>query len=232
MRTSSPGFTVARMALKQAFDPHFTALVSKGDNKELAKQLRISSQLMSVLILPPTALIVLFSEPILFAWMGDPVVASGAAPILMLMVVGTALVSCSYPALSILYSKKKLNFVIAVTIACFVSLLPLMLVAIAYFGVLGAASIWGIYGLILYIAYQTYALNGIHGVGVISSILRNFIVPCLASFTVTGMIWYWGSAVEGRIAFIALLGLSLIAGWSSSLLVCRSILEIVMRKLK
>ena len=230
--TVASGLSRVATPLMQAFGPHFTELVSKGDNKELAKQLRISSQLMSVLILPPTALIVIFSEPILFAWMGNPIVAAGASPILTIMAVGTAFVSCSYPALSILYSKKKLEFVIVVTIVCFVALLPLTMVAITYYGVIGAASIWGIYGLILYIAYETYALNVIDGVGVVSFFLRDFVAPCLASFAVTAMIWFWGHKTEEQINFILLLGFGLLLSCLSTLFICRSLLEMVLTKLK
>jgi O-antigen/teichoic acid export membrane protein len=228
--TVASGLTRVSTPLIQAFGPHLTELVSKGDDEGLAKQLRISSQFMSVLILPPAALIVLLSESILIAWMGDPVVAAGASSILAVMVTGTALVSCSYPALSILYSKKQLGPVIVVTATSLVILLPLLLMAIDYFGVIGAAYIWGLYGFILYIVYQVYGLRGIPGTGLVSSVLRDFVAPCLASFAVAGLVWHWGGEVESRIAFVALLGSGLIVGWFAALLVSKDLFKIAVEK--
>lgn len=230
--TVASGLSRVSTPLIQAFAPHFTDLLSRGDNQGLAKQVRIASQLMSVLILPPTAMIVFFSEFILIIWMRDPIVAAGASPILSVLVVGSALTACSYPALSILYSRKQMKYVVAVTLVSLVTLVPLLLLAITYFGVMGAASIGAIYGLALYIAYQTYGLKGIPDVGLISSTLRDFIVPCLTSFAIAGIVWRWGGEVKGQMAFVALLGFGLIVGWSAALLVCRDLLEIVAGKLK
>jgi len=228
--TVASGLSRVSMPLIQAFSPHFTELVSKGDDKELEKQFRISSQLMNVLILPPAALIMFLSEPILMAWMGNSVVAEGASPILTVMVAGTALVSCSYPALSLLFSKKLLRPIITLAVASLVVLLPLLIVAIDYYGVIGASYIWGGYGLIVYIAYQLFVLRGIPGTGFVSSVLRDFIAPGLASFSVSGMVWYWGGGVEGQMAFVALLLFGLIAGWCAALLVSKDLIKIVVEK--
>jgi len=228
--TVASGLSRVSTPLIQAFSPHFTQLVSTGNDKELEKQFRISSQLMNVLILPPAALMMFLSEPILLAWMGNSVVAEGASPILTVLVAGTALVSCSYPALSLLFSKKLLRPILAVTVASLLILLPLLMVAIEYYGVIGAAYIWGGYGLILYIAYQLFGLRGIPGAGFILSVLRDFVAPGLASFSVAGMVWYWEAGVEGQIAFVTILGLGLIAGWCAALLVSRDLLKIIMGK--
>jgi len=230
--TVASGLSRVAIPLIQAFGPHFTELVSKGDDAALAKQVRLASQLMSMLILPPTALIVFLSKPILMVWIGNPAVAAGASPILAVMVVGMALSTCSYPALSVLYSRKQLRLVVAVNLASLVVLLPLLMVAIVNFGVMGAAFCCGLYGLINYVAYQVYGLRGITKTGLISSTLRDFIAPCVVSFAVVGMAGYLLSDVEGRIAFVALLGFGLLVGWLAALLVCKDLLKIVIGKLK
>lgn len=226
------GLSRVATPLIQAFGPHFTELVSRGDDEALAKQVRLASQLMSVLILPPAALIVFLSKPILFAWMGNKAAAEGTAPILAVMVVGTVLSACSYPALSILYSRKQLKPVVAVNLVSLVVLLPLLTLAVVYFAIMGAAFIWGLYGLILYVAYQAYGLRGIPKAKFFSSVLRDFVVPCAVSFAIASMAGYWLKEVDGKMVFVILLGFALIVGWLAALLVCKDLLKIVVEKLK
>lgn len=230
--TIASGLSRVGTPLIQAFSPRFTELFSRADDKALANQLRLASQLMSVLILPPVAFIVFFSEPILFAWTGDQAIAKSTAPILAFMVVGTALCNSSYPALSILYSKKQLRPAVVTNLVSMIILLPLLVFAVIQFNVMGAVFIWGLYGLFLYMVFQAYGLRGIHQEGLISSIIRDFIVPCLVSLAVAGMAGYWLSEVTGKIAFVVLLGFSLIISWLAALVVCRELFATVMEKLK
>ena len=63
---------------------------------------------MSVLIIPPTVLIFLFSKPVLLIWIGDENTAKALLD-LTIMVLGGMFSSCAYPSLSILYSRKSVN---------------------------------------------------------------------------------------------------------------------------
>lgn len=218
--------------LIQAFGPRFTELVSKGDDAGLARQVRLASQLMSVLILPPAALIMLVSEPILLAWTGNQVVAAGASPFLAVLVVGTALSASSYPAVSILYSRKQLRPVAVVSLASLLLLLPLLIVAIINFGAMGAAFCWGLYGLILYAAYQILGLRGLPNAGLITRTLRDFVAPCVVSLAVAGIAGYLLNDVAEVLSFVVLAGFSLIVGWLAALLVCKDLLKVVMGRLK
>jgi len=230
--TVASGLSRVATPLIQAFDPQFTELVSIGDEEGLARQVRLACQLMSVLIIPPAALIVFLAKPLLFAWLGDEAVSEGVAPILVVMVIGTVFASCSFPALSVLYSRKRLRPVVAVSITCLAVLLPLLILAVVYFGVMGAAFIWGLYGLILYVAYQAYGLQGLPNTGFFSSTVRDFVVPCVISFAVAGIAGYGLNEVSGQITFIFLFILALLVGWFAALMVSKDLLKIVMEKLK
>lgn len=225
---------LSRVALPiiPAFGPRFTELVSKGDNEMLAKQVRLASQLMNVLILPPAGLIMFLSKPILFVWTGNHTIANGASPILVVIVAGTVLSICSYPALSVLYSKKHLLPVVTINLMSLVVLLPLLIVAAVHFGVMGAAFCWGLYGLIQYIAYQAYALKGLPKAGFFSFILRDFIAPCAVSLIVACIAGYLLNDVEGKLSFIAFLGMALVIGWFAASLACRDLLKIAVDKLR
>ena len=228
--TVASGLSRGVTPLIDAFYPQFTELVSTGDNEGLARQIRIASQLMSVLIIPPAALIVFLSKPILYVWLGNDSVAEGTAPILAVMVVGTVLASCSFPALSVLYSRKRLMPVLALNLICLVIVLPFLILAVVFFGAMGAAFLWGIYGLILYIGHQTYGLRGLPNAGFFASTIRDFVVPCIISFAVAGMAGYWLSTVSGKITFIFLFILALLLGWFAAFLACQDLRKIVMEK--
>ena len=230
--TVSSGLSRGVTPLIEAFFPKFTELVSIGDDQGLANQVHLASQLMSVLIIPPAMLIVFLSKPILFAWLGSDSAAEGVAPILSVMALGTVFASSSFPALSVLYSRKRLNPVVAVNLICLVVLLPLLILAVVYFGVMGAASIWGLYGFILYVAYQFYGLQGLPNTGLFSSILRDFIAPCIISFSVAGIAGFLLSEVSGKITFVFLLSIALLVGWVAALLVCKDLRKILMDKWK
>lgn len=230
--TVASGLSRGVTPLIEAFYPQFTELVSIGDNEGLARQIRIASQLISALIIPPAALIVFLSKPILFAWLGSNLAAEGVAPILAVMVVGTVFASCSFPALSVLYSRKRLRPVVAVNLICLVVLLPLLVLAVVYFGVMGAAFIWGLYGFFVYVAYQVYGLRGLPDTGIFSSILRNFVAPCIVSFASAGMAAYWLSEVSGKITFVFLFILALLVGWFAAFMACKDLRKIVKEKWK
>lgn len=218
--------------LIQAFGPRFTELVSKGDELRLARQVRLASQLMGALILPPAALIIFLSKPILFVWTGKEIVAAGASQILPIMVAGTALCACSYPALSVLYSKKRLKPVVGVNLVSLIVLLPFLMAIVFRFGVIGAASYWALYTFILYISYRAYGLKGLPGAGFFSLILQDFIIPCIVSLGVAGIAGYFLSRVEGKLNFVILLGLALLIGWAAALSVCKDLFNVIKEKIR
>jgi O-antigen/teichoic acid export membrane protein len=226
------GFSRVATPLIQAFSPKFTELVSIGDDIGLANQVRLASQLMSVLIIPPAALIMFLAKPLLFAWLGNEVASESAAPVLVIMVVGTLFSSCSFPALSVLYSRKRLRPVVVVNLICLVILLPLMILAVIYFGTMGAAFIWGIYGLNLYFWYQVYGLKGLSNTGLFSSIWRNFIVPCVISFAIAAIAGYLLIDVSEKITFISAFILALFVSWFITFLVCEDLREGAIKKWK
>lgn len=230
--TVSSGLSRVAAPLTLAFSPHFTELVSKGDNESLIRKARIFSQMMSVLILPPAALIAFLSKPILYAWTGSWDIAIGASSILTVMVAGTAFSICSYPALSVLYSRKHLRPVIVTSIAALFLFLPLLVLAVVYFGAIGAAFCWGLYGLVQYFVYQSLGLRGIAKVRIFSFMLQDFVNPCIVSFVFAYIASYLLVRVENKIFFTLLLGLCLVVGCVIALSVCKDLRNILSDRIK
>lgn len=230
--TVASGMSRVSTPIMQAFGPHFTELVSKGDEVGLSGKVHLASQVMAVLTLPPTAVIVFFSERILNIWIGDPVIAAETSSILTIVIVGTMLSACSYPSLSMLYSKKILKPVMGVNFLALFIMMPLLVVAVSSFGVMGGAFCWVVYGLALYIFYQVCAFRELSALGSYSTMLKNFVFPCIGSVLVTAIIWYFSTEVEGAIATIGMLGGALICGWVVALLASDKLCEIVVGKLR
>lgn len=214
------GIMLAAMPLMQAYGPRYTNLISSGNQEALAVQFRNASLLMNVMVLPPAALIISLAQPILFTWLGDPLVAAGAAPVLKILVVGTALVACSYPALNILYSGNHLRPVIIINLACLIILLPILILAILNFGILGAALCWALYGMILFVAYQYCGLKRLLARGIFGGTLKNFALICLSSWAMASMASYWLDGISGRFIFVALLCVGLALGWLAAMGLC------------
>jgi O-antigen/teichoic acid export membrane protein len=123
--------------------PRFTQLISSSnDQNKLIDLYHKSSQLMSVMIIPATVVVSLFSSEIMFLWIGDPITVSITNQIISILIIGTCingLMNLPY-ALQIASSWTKLSLGVT-TIACIVQV-PLVYFLATYYGMLGAAIAW------------------------------------------------------------------------------------------
>jgi O-antigen/teichoic acid export membrane protein len=142
----------------KAIYPQLVSLVALGSNNEIIKLYHKSAQLISVLILPATVVIALFSKEILLLWTRDTVTAEHTYLLVSILLIGTALNSLMFVpyALQLASGWTKLGFFMN-----FVSVLvlaPLIIFLTIMFGVVGAASAWGI----LNIGYIIFAIPIMH----------------------------------------------------------------------
>lgn len=218
--------------LMQAFGPHYTRLASVRDNKNLAKGVRLASQAMSLVILPPAGFIMFMSEPMLEIWLGNAVVAAGTAPILSVMVAGTSLIACSYPALQLLYSKNKLAPIIRLHVLIIVVLLPFLFFVVEYFGMLGAAFCWVLYGFVLFFFYRVLALSGLSDARIFYDTQRDFIIPCAVSLLMAGLISRLVAGITDKAVFVIVTALALLLSWVLVLATCKDLRLAVIRRMK
>ena len=157
--TVSMGIYVIVAPLFSAIYPRLTQLVSSADDVSVKHLYHKSCQLMTVLVMPIALLISFFSEKILLLWTHDQMVASQAAPILSLLIIGTALngmMNIPY-ALQLAYGWTR--FAIYVNLVAIVILIPALIIAISNYGAMGGAVIW----LCLNTGYIFFALPFMHG---------------------------------------------------------------------
>ena len=230
--TVASGLSRVATPLLQAFSPRFTELVSKGDDQGLRRQVRVACQLTNALVLPPALLLVFLADPILRAWTRNAVIAAGAAPLLMVMATGTLLSVCSYPAVSVLYSRNRLRGVIRVNLAAVVVLLPMLIIGATNFGAMGAAVCWVLYGLFVYAAYQHMGLEGLPDPHTLPAIVRDFAAPAVAALVTTLIAWQLAQTAHSAGALVTVLAVGLLAGWVAALVSCRELFRIALTTMR
>jgi O-antigen/teichoic acid export membrane protein len=128
--------------LYSALYPRFTQLVTLGDEDGLKELYHHSCQLMSVLILPVSTVVALFSREILFLWTGNATTAANTHLVLGILVIGTGLNGLMHLpyALQLAYGWTKLAFYI--NLAAVLIAAPSILLMATMYGAVGAALVW------------------------------------------------------------------------------------------
>ena len=122
--------------------PVFSQRVAVGDMEGLKHLYHRSCQLMSVLILPVAILVALFAREILAIWIQNLVTVTNTHLLVSLLIIGTALnglMNLPY-ALQLAHGWTSLAFY--TNVISVILLIPLLVVAISYYGALGAAAVW------------------------------------------------------------------------------------------
>lgn len=122
--------------------PRLSALVAMGDEDKLKLSYHRGSQLMAVLVLPVAAVLSLFSFDILRLWTGSGETALHAAPVVSILVIGSAIngllhlpyalqLACGWTRLSLLAG------LISIAVA-----IPAIFLMATHYGGVGAATVW------------------------------------------------------------------------------------------
>ena len=125
-----------------ALFPRFSQLVARGDILELKRLYHNGCQLMSVVVLPVTIVVALFSKEILLIWTGDKIIAEHTHLILSFLVIGTAmggLMNLPFAA-QLAYGWTSLPFY--QNLVAIIALIPMLLWLTNVYGAEGAAFVW------------------------------------------------------------------------------------------
>ena len=213
--TVASGLMRVTTPLLQVISPHLTEAISKGSSKEIEKKISFSSQVMTSMIVPPAVLIILFSEPIILLWVGDPLIADNVGNLLPYIAAGTLMLSIAYIPLSILYSKGMLDDVIKINFMSALILFVGIYLAVTEYGVAGAAICWAVYCVTLYFAYHLVENDGRSLSQIFCSMMRDFVVPLFIAFIVMGVGEYTISyfLIENDVTLIIALTVLLGISW-------------------
>ena len=122
--------------------PRLSALVVTGETEKLIDLYRLGTRLLSAVLFPIAIVAAVFSEEILSLWTGNPSLASSAAPIVSLLLIGTALNGVMhFPyALQLAYGMTRIPFII--TIVLIVILVPMIVYFTQTYGAVGGGLAW------------------------------------------------------------------------------------------
>jgi len=137
-----------------ALFPRFSSLAARGDQEGLKRAYHLGAQLMAVLVLPTAMTLVLFAHDILLLWIGDPVAALQATPIVRLLVLGSALNGIMHLPYALQLSHGWTRLGLMISGLFIVTMVPGIILMAGRFGAVGAAAVW---------AFQnaTYVLIGV-----------------------------------------------------------------------
>jgi O-antigen/teichoic acid export membrane protein len=121
--------------------PRFSALAA-GNEDELRFLYHRSTQLIAVIVFPVATVLALFSTKILLLWTRNTEVAHIAAPIMVFLVIGSALNGLSNPpyALQLAYGWTNISLRINILLVCIG--VPATWLLAKHYGPVGAACVW------------------------------------------------------------------------------------------
>ena len=122
--------------------PRLTKLSELGDHDSLVKLYHRTSELVAVATIPAGCTVALFSVELILVWTGLPEVAHRAGLAASLLVVGALMQSITVTPYYVALAHGDVRLNLRVGIASVALLIPLLLVLIPEYGILGAAASW------------------------------------------------------------------------------------------
>jgi O-antigen/teichoic acid export membrane protein len=122
--------------------PRMSTLVASGNATGLTDLYRLGTRLLATVLFPTAMLLAVYSQDLVYIWTGNPDIASKVAPVISLLVIGSALNGVMFfpYALQLAYGMTWIPLTINIVLMCF--LLPLIIFLAQNYGALGGAVAW------------------------------------------------------------------------------------------
>jgi O-antigen/teichoic acid export membrane protein len=113
-----------------------------GETEKLVELYRLGTRMLATVLFPIAMVLAFFAQDLVHVWTGDPVVAASVAPVIALLVIGSALNGVMYfpYALQLAYGMTWIPLTINVVLMCF--LVPTIIYLAQEYGALGGAMAW------------------------------------------------------------------------------------------
>lgn len=124
--------------------PRLSKLVAQGDTAELTRLYRSGTRLLSATLFPIAIAAAVSAEDLVFLWTGNSELATSVAPIIALLLIGTAINGVMiFPyALQLAYGATRLAF--SIIVALIIVFVPMIIVLVTSYGVIGGALAWAL----------------------------------------------------------------------------------------
>jgi O-antigen/teichoic acid export membrane protein len=187
---ASVAFALGRLVqpIFTAVYPRYNQLVAAGDESALVGFYHRTNQVMSTAVLPIAAVVATFAQDLVWLWTGDLALSAASAPIVALLVVGTALNGLMHLpfAMQLAHGWTSLSFRInAISVLLVV---PAIWILGREYGGIGAASVW----LALNVGYLVVNIPLMHHRLLSREMSRWYwadVAPPLAACTFTVLTW-------------------------------------------
>ena len=208
--------------------PRFSALVVTGETEKLEHLYRLGTRMLAAVLFPIAIALALFSEDLVLIWTGNAVIASSVAPVIALLVFGSALNGVMYfpYALQLSYGMTWIPLAINTILMCF--LVPLIIYLAKAYGAMGGAMAWliseAVYVMLGPWLTHRYILKGLGP----KWFFQDMGLPLVLSVTI-GMIGHYAIQAAGFLPYEKLIGAAGLAIFTSTLilLMSRQLREIV-----
>lgn len=122
--------------------PRFSALVAAGDERGVRELYSLGTRLLATMVFPLAMVLGFFAEPLLVLWTGNLELAASTAPILSLLVAGTALHAVMYFPYALQLAHGLPQIPMTINTIMIGVLVPLMISLTLRYAELGAAAAW------------------------------------------------------------------------------------------
>jgi len=182
----SSGILVISTPISGALVPRMTRLNAEEDEPGLIRLYRNATQLVGIAAVPAALVLAFFPEQVLWAWTGDAVGASKAAPVLTLYAFGNGLLALAAFPYYLQFAKGDLRLHMIGNALFVVVFIPLLIWAVNAYGMVGAGYAWIAANLLpfflwLPIVHRRFA-KGLHARWLLVDVLPIALLPTAIAF--------------------------------------------------
>ena len=214
----SSSVLVLVIPIQAAVFPRFSQLVSKGDDKELARLYHQSCQWVSVTMIPVAVLISLFSKQILLLWTGDQEVVMHTHTLVSLLIIGSSINAIMHLPYSLQLSHGWTKLALYINLVSVIVLIPCMIYLTSLYGPIGAAIVW----VTLNMSYLLIGIQLMHRRILKTEkwdwYLKDFAIPLTGALVVALPSYFWHPELKSSFVQLIWLALTLVVSWAAAAL--------------
>lgn len=215
------GILVISAPISGALMPRMTKLNAEGNEAGLIGLYRKATQVVGIAAVPAALVLAFFPEQVLWAWTGDPVVASKAAPVLALYAFGNGLLALAAFPYYLQFAKGDLKLHLIGNALFVVTFIPLLIWSANSYGMVGAGYAWIVANSLPFIAWLPVVhrrfVKGLHSKWLLTDVLPIALLPAALALGLQQLVEWPASRLMVALGLVAIgLVLTIAAGIGSS----------------
>jgi O-antigen/teichoic acid export membrane protein len=136
------GILMVSAPISGALMPRMTKMHAEGNEAGLIRLYRNGTQMVAVIVIPATLMLACLAEKVLWAWTGNVVAVTEAAPVLVLYTIGNGIIALGGFPYLLQFAKGDLKFHVIGNALLVMVLIPSLILATVHYGMIGAGWAW------------------------------------------------------------------------------------------